>query len=151
MQRDVRALRDGALGGAVATVAMTGVMVGAQRLGLMGESPPERIAGAVLAASGRGTQSEGEREALAVAGHFGFGAAAGALFAVIHRRLRPPIGAPLHGVLFASLIWFVSYKGWVPALGLLPPPERDQPGRPVTMLVAHWVYGATLGALVGRR
>ena len=35
------------------------------------------------------------------------------------------------------------------SLGILPPPERDQPGRPATMLLAHWVYGATLGAVVG--
>jgi len=53
-------------------------------------------------------------------------------------------------VLAASLVWFVSYQGWVPALGLLPPAHRDRPGRPATMLIAHWVYGATLGACLGR-
>ena len=56
----------GAVGGLVATAAMSAVMLIAQRLGLLGEMPPERIAGAVLVASGRESWRERERDALAV-------------------------------------------------------------------------------------
>jgi len=45
----------------------------------------------------------------------------------------------------------VSYMGWVPAVGLMPVATRDEPRRPVVMVLAHGVYGAVLGALVGRR
>jgi hypothetical protein len=43
-------------------------------------------------------------------------------------------------------VWLGSYAGWIPALDLLPPPDRDRRGRPPSMIVAHWVYGAALGA-----
>ena len=55
--------------------------------------------------------------------------------------------AALTGVLYATGIWLVSYQGWVPALGIMPPASGDRRGRVVTMLAAHWVYGAALGTL----
>lgn len=149
MQRDVKAILDGTLGGAVATIAMSVVMQAAHKAGLMDTHPPKEIAEAALDAAGETEHSEDTKDALAVALHFAFGAGAGAAFALLHRRLRLPIPAVLHGVIFGSLVWFVSYKGWAPGLGIMPPPERDQPGRPQTMVLAHWVYGATLGAIVG--
>ena len=149
MQRDLQALRDGAVGGIVGTVTMSAVMLVSEKTGLMPRQPPEDIAAAALDAVGVSERDEKTDEALAVLAHFGFGAAGGAIFGLLHRRLRLPIPAAVHGVVFGSLVWAASYKGWIPALSILPPPERDQPGRPATMLLAHWVYGATLGAVVG--
>ena len=51
-------------------------------------------------------------------------------------------------MIYATGIWLVSYQGWVPALGIMAPASRDRRGRVVTMLAAHWVYGAALGGLV---
>jgi len=151
MQRDVRAIVDGALGGAIGTAAMSAVMAVGAKLGLLGTAPPETIAAQALAAVGIRRRKEEAQDVLTVVGHVGFGIAIGALFAVLHRRLRLPIPPAIHGIVFATIVWVVSYKGWVPALGLRPPPERDRPGRPATMLVAHWVFGWMLGAIVGRR
>lgn len=151
MQRDVRAIVDGALGGAIGTAAMSAVMAVGAKLGLLGTAPPEVIAAQALAAVGIRRRKEEAQDALTVVGHVGFGIAIGALFAVLHRRLRLPIPPAIHGIVFATIVWVVSYKGWVPALGLMPPPERDRTGRPATMLVAHWVFGWALGAIVGRR
>ena len=151
MQRDARAVLDGALGGAVGTLAMSTVMAAGAKLGLLGTAPPEVIAAKLLDAIGQREHAEVTQDALTVLGHLGFGVAIGALFAPLERRARLPCGSATHGVLYATLVWAVSYKGWVPALGLMPPPERDRPGRPATMLVAHWVFGLTLGAVVGRR
>ena len=64
------------------------------------------------------------------------------------RRFGPRVPGWLVGVVYGLGVWAVSYKGWIPALGILPPPERDQPGRPVIMVAAHVVYGLVLGALV---
>lgn len=150
MQRDVRAILDGALGGALGTVTMSAVMLLAGKAGLMGEHPPDLIAGKLLDATGVDARSEAAQDALASVAHLGFGVGSGAVFAVLHRRLRLPIPAELHGVVFGTLVWAVSYRGWVPALGIMPPAEEDQPGRPAAMVLAHWVYGATLGAYVGR-
>ncbi len=150
MQRDLQATVDGSIAGGIATVAMSALMLAARKAGLMGRLPPQHIAQAVLKAGGKHDASEELQALTATFLHFAFGAGIGALFAVLHRRLRLPIGAMPHALLFSSGVWAVSYKGWVPALGIMPPPERDRQDRPVVMLVAHWVYGVTLGAAVNR-
>ena len=154
MGRRPRAMADGALGGLVATTAMSAFMLAARGLGLLGEPPPKKIGAAALDRIGLRRRSEETENATAVLLHYGFGVGAGALFGMLHgalRRLGLPIGAPLHGIDFGTLVWLVSYAGWVPAFGIMPPPERDRPGRPVVMVLAHWIYGSILGAVVGRR
>jgi hypothetical protein len=128
---------------------MSIVMLAAQRIGLMGEMPPEKITSAGLDRLGI-RRSERSQQLMAGAAHLGFGAAAGSLFAAVQRVTRMQTQPVLAGVGFGAMVWFVSYRGWVPALGIMPPPGRDRPGRPQSMLIAHLVYGAALGALVGR-
>jgi hypothetical protein len=151
MQRDMKAALDGAIGGGVATGVMSLLMLAAAKAGFIDRQPPEEIADAVLDAAGAPGHSEETEDALAVALHFTFGIGMGALFGVLHRRLRLPIPAFLHGLLFGCLLWTVSYKGWVPGLGIMPPPEHDRPSRQLTTVLAHWVYGAILGAIMGWR
>lgn len=149
MQRDIEAGIDGMIGGAAGTATMSVAMLAADRMGLMGEHPPELIVQEALANAGI-RSSEQTQNVLSTLLHFGFGLTAGALFAVLHRRLRLPIPDAWHGMVFATLIWIVSYKGWVPSLGVMPPPGADRPRtRPVTMVVSHWIFGATLGTVVG--
>jgi len=150
LPHDLKALAVGAIGGGLATVPMSLVMVGAEKVGLMGRHPPDLIMEAALDAGGLSKQKETTRDALAVTLHVVFGIGAGALFGVLQRRLHLPLGPVAQGVIFGSLIWALSYLGWVPALGIMPSAERDRVGRPVTMVLAHWVYGATLGTIVGR-
>jgi hypothetical protein len=139
----------GAAAGVLATAAMSGVMLAARRAGLMRKMPPERITEKLLDALGLG-RSEREENAAATAAHFGFGAAAGAPFALV----RPPVvrrHPVLSGLLYGTLVWAASYGGWIPALGILPPPERDRKRRQAAMVAAHLVYGGVLGALAHRR
>ena len=135
-----------ATAGAIATVAMSTVMVAGDRSGLMGEQPPTLVSRHALRKLGIGKpRQDGPR--LAPLAHLGFGAAGGTLFG-LSRRLVPDLPRYLHGVLFGLGVWAVSYKGWIPALRILPPPERDRPGRPVVMVAAHVVYGLVLARLV---
>lgn len=137
MNRMVR----GAAAGAVATLAMSAEMLAAQRLGSMGRQPPEAIAAQVT-----GDPDSAATRVLAAAAHLAFGAGGGALYALLAAR-RP---GPVSGTAFGLGVWTASYAGWVPALGILPPPDRDRPGRPTAMILAHVVYGAALGGLVRR-
>ena len=150
MQRDVRAIVDGGIGGLLGTVAMSLLMVAAQKVGLLGGQPPEHITAALLNSIGLRDRGEGLQDAVAAVLHFSFGTGAGALFGLLHRRLRLPLGPAPRGVIFGTLLWAASYKGWLPALGIMPPPERDRPRRAGTMVLAHWVYGGALGLVVGR-
>ena len=141
---------EGAGAGIAATAVMSGAMFAAQKAGLLGEMPPRKITAAALDAMHiRRTRRE-EKAATALT-HFGFGAGCGALFSLLGRRDKPSGRAVLEGALFGTAVWAVSYKGWVPALRIMPPPERDRPGRPTSMVIAHWIFGGVLAALLARR
>jgi hypothetical protein len=151
MQRDVKAVLDGAFGGVLGTAGMSGLMLAAGKAGLMGEHPPDKIAGAALDAVGIHEPDEEAQDAVASVLHLGFGMGCGALFGLLHRCLPFRVHGALHGMFFASIIWATSYQGWLPALGIMPPASEDHPDRPRVMFVAHLIYGALLGTIVERR
>jgi hypothetical protein len=113
----------------------------------MREQPPEVL---TEEAMGRADlleeKSGGTVHALAVASHFAFGAAGGALYSLL-RGVAPTPPAVPSGIAFGLGIWGASYRGWIPAMNLLPPEQH--PGRRGTlvMIAAHAVYGGTIGAL----
>jgi hypothetical protein len=148
----VHSLVVGFTAGVLSTVAMTAVMLGAKRAGVTGELPPERITRRAIAAVSAQPPDDHHEDAIASVAHLGFGAVAGALFGLLTTRTAAAPGSPafaaITGMIYATGIWLVSYQGWVPALGIMPPASRDRRGRVATMLVAHWVYGAALGVLV---
>ena len=147
----VATLLVGAVAGAISTVAMSAVMLGAKRAGVTGELPPERITRRAIDTVSVEPLDDHTEDAIAAVAHLSFGAVAGALFCLLTTRTVARRGstaiAALTGVLYATGIWLVSYQGWVPALGIMPPASGDRRGRVVTMLAAHWVYGAALGVL----
>jgi uncharacterized membrane protein YagU involved in acid resistance len=140
-----RVLR-GAAAGTLATGAMSMVMLGAKRVGLMGGMPPEKITAKLLKRAGV-RRSAAQQDALATVLHFGFGAAAGAGFGVVAPR-RVTVRVPA-GMAYGAAIWGVSYLGWVPALGIMAPAQRDRVDRQAMMLAGHLIFGATLGLLAG--
>jgi hypothetical protein len=136
-------LARGAAAGALGTVSMSIVMLAAQRLGLMGRQPPSRIAEAALESDDDDKHPDRTLvKALGVVSHFAFGAAAGAGYGAVAGRRA----GPLSGVAYGLLIWAVSYAGWIPKIGIMPPPSKDRPSRPWAMILAHAVYGFNLGA-----
>jgi uncharacterized membrane protein YagU involved in acid resistance len=127
---------------------MSSLMVGAKRAGFVGEMPPEKITAAMLQRAGI-DRSGDQQDALAAVLHFGFGAAAGAAFGVI--APKPLVVRVPAGMAYGAAIWGVSYMGWVPALGIMPPADRDRRDRQAVMLAAHLVYGTALAVMVGSR
>ena len=144
----MKRLLRGALAGGLATAPMSAVMMGAKQLGLVGGMPPEKITAKFLNRGGI-RRSEVQQDVLATLTHFGFGAAAGAAFGVVAPR-RLIARVPL-GMAYGAGIWGVSYMGWVPALGIMPPADRDRRDRQMVMLASHLVYGTALALLVGAR
>lgn len=142
--RKVAAALRGALAGTAATLPMSLLMLSAQKAGLMGKHPPERITEWFLKRADLRRTPEEAENILATVNHFAFGAVAGALYGLVRREQVPEV---VQGTLFGLGVWTCSYKGWVPALGIMPPAEHDRPGRPASMIAAHLVFGASLGAL----
>ncbi|MEV5555478.1 DUF6789 family protein [Nonomuraea wenchangensis] len=141
----LRNVMKGALGGTAATATMSLVMMAGSRMGLMPDQPPKRIVRAMLPGH-RHRPKRGEGVAGALA-HFGFGITAGSLYGLLTRGRHAP--APL-GAGYALAIWFSSYEGWVPQLGILPPARRDRRGRMAVMVAGHLVYGTTLALTLNR-
>lgn len=81
------------------------------------------------------------RNTVAVAAHFAYGVAGGAIYASFQPK-RPGVTT---GLAYGALVWAAGYEGWLPAMGILPPAHRDKPGRALTMLAAHLLYGGVLG------
>jgi hypothetical protein len=140
------AIARGALAGAAATLPMSAVMLAAGELGLMGEQPPERITERLLHAVSI-HPGEGESNLAGTAAHLAFGATMGAAFQLLRENVELPGSPVAQGVAWGLGLWALNYAGWIPALGILPPPDRDRPGRVRTMIAAHVVFGAALGAL----
>lgn len=79
------------------------------------------------------------REAAApstVLSHFGFGAAAGALYGAM------PRGVP--GLIYGPLVWLGSYLGWIPGARILTPATEHPHERNLLMIIVHLVWGACL-------
>ena len=135
----------GSIAGTVGAVAMQNVMAKAQDANVMGESGPEAFTGNLLDRAEASTDDHTEDNVTDL-GHLAFGAAGGALFGLTLKLL--PFPAMLVGPIFGRMVWETMYRGVAPAMGAMPAPEDDRPGRPETMQNAHLVYGGVLGALV---
>jgi putative membrane protein len=76
--------------------------------------------------------------------HFGYGAAMGAAYAPLYRRV--PLPAILQGILFGLVVWAASYLGLLPLLGISASGNKEPLRRNLMMIAAHTVWGAAMGA-----
>jgi hypothetical protein len=139
---EIKRVATGSACGVLATMVMSGWMFVGQLVSRHGEQPPKRLVRGLAGRAGIPTKRRGVGTvAVTGAAHLGFGLGGGAVYgAVVHRSSVP------RGVAFGIGVWAVSYVGWIPALRLMPPPYKDLRGRAWTILSAHVVYGAVLGA-----
>jgi uncharacterized membrane protein YagU involved in acid resistance len=140
-------LAKGMLAGILATVPMTVAMELGRRGGLLRRLPPEEITDQLLASAGT-TVAKRQRQSVAVLVHVATGAALGAIYAVFPQPNRLTYRISL-GATYGLGVYTLNYTGLAPKLRLMPPPSQDRPGRQVTTLAAHFVFGATLGWLLG--
>ena len=149
-----QAMFDGALAGLVATAPMTAVMLLLHRLLPAWEQyplEPRRITTRLARRAGLDEVAEEEPAATAATAvaHFGYGAAAGALFPPLAGWL--PVNKVAAGLAYGLAVWAGSYLGLVPALGLLSPATEQPRRRNLLMITAHLVWGGALGLLLARR
>lgn len=140
----------GAVAGVVATAAMTASMDAMYRRLAEDDRYPlppreltERIDGLI-----HGQAGDELLTVEALAAHFGYGAATGALYGMLGAS---QVGRPaLTGAGYGVLIWLASYLGWIPLAGVLRPATRHPAPRNALMLSAHLVWGAALGLTANR-
>jgi hypothetical protein len=136
------ALARGALRGAVAAMAMTGMRRMTTALGLVERPPPEQIAeeGAVVARLLHRLPGDVQDEAIELA-HWLYGAAAGAAFGALPGRVRRRVWS---GPAYGLALWGVFETGIVPILGLHHGPQEGVGGR-AAIAADHLLYGAIVG------
>lgn len=137
--------RAGAAAGVVATIAMSGLMLAAQRLGFQAKLPPERVVQAGLDTAGV-RRSERTDNALASVAHLAYGALLGIAYRWLRRATGAPGPEPVAGAAYGLGVYVANYAGALPPLGIMPWPHRDVRGRQATMAFAHLLYGLVLGA-----
>ena len=144
-----RKLLKGALAGFVATVPMSLSMLLGWMLLPRREKyhlPPRLITEEITERVGiEDEMSEDQLIVATVASHFGYGALIGSIYALFEQKL--PIYSGFKGVLAGLTIWAGSYLGWLPALDILSPATKHPWRRNLMMILAHVVWGATLGAV----
>ena len=144
-----RKLLKGAAAGFVATAPMSAAMLIGWRLLPEHEKyhlPPRQITEEISERVGiEDRMSEEGQIGLTVFSHFGYGALFGSIYALFERRI--PLDASLKGILMGLAVWIGSYLGWLPALGILRPATQHPRRRNLMMILAHVVWGVTLGEL----
>jgi hypothetical protein len=147
----MNSLITGALAGLTATAPMTLAMEAMHRYLPTGERYPlpPRLITEKLAEDVGGARrlSEEDHKRLTLIAHFAYGAAAGAIYAPLAKRMGlPPLAG---GALYGLAVWAGSYLGLLPATGILRPATEHPAGRTALMIAAHIVWGATTGAIIG--
>jgi hypothetical protein len=132
-------IAQGALRGAIAAMAMTGMREFTRHVGLLEEPPPETIVRQTVLRRLRGVKT-GPRRAQVELAHWGYGAAAGACYAALPGLLRR---GGWSGPLYGLLVWSSFELGIAPLLRL----SQSRRPRPLDRLALagdHLFYGFLL-------
>lgn len=156
LTRELRRALGGFGAGVIATIPMTLAMMLMHRFLKASERyplPPRTITARLLGrtrsnAFTRHGLDTSDLNALTVSSHFGYGGACGLLFVMVERVLPAPRIAK--GLVFGIAVWAGSYLAWLPALGILSPATSHPPRRTALMIVAHLIWGASLGLIFSR-
>lgn len=74
--------------------------------------------------------------------HFGYGSTSGVIYTLANRIF--PVDRPtLVGTFFGVLLWAIGYCGWLPLLGLYPPPTQEPKRKVIANILSHITYGTT--------
>ena len=108
------------------------------------EMPTTTLARRIAGALGVGLSDE-RAGTLGTVIHYGFGASGGPVAAALSRGSLAPLPA---GLAVGTGMWVLADEGANTALGLTPPPREFPLVTHARALLAHVVYGLSLGALV---
>ena len=136
----------GALRGAVAAMAMTGMREFTRHAGLLAEPPPESIVRRMTLIGRFRRVERGPRRARVELLHWTYGAAAGAIFAALPRGWRHRAWA---GPLYGLAVWGGFELGVAPALGLWQAGRRRPLDR-LALIADHLLYGFVISEPRGR-
>jgi hypothetical protein len=138
-------LAHGALRGAVAAMAMSGMRAFTENAGLVGQAPPQAIVRQRIPGMRRSLGGRPRRRVLEEVFHWSYGAAGGVAFAALPQPLRAHRWA---GPAYGLAIWLGFEAGIAPLLRLKQAGE-SRPAERAALAIDHLLYGLILSE--GRR
>ena len=137
----------GALGGAGATVALTGLRKALALAGVVQTTAPEQVVGRLEDVGLVDDWSKGARRVLAVAAHLGYGVGIGATLGLL-RRARGGSGEEAAvGSALGILSWAFNWTALLPLTGVHEPPWKQRSPKVLLPIVDHAFFGAVWGLI----
>jgi hypothetical protein len=156
MNRFLRSLVDGALGGVAGTIAMSAVVAAARALGVAHPTASRRawtkaLSLAHLDRFGRQDFADRLGGVRGTAEHLGVGLGLGVVFGGLAFATRSSkVPTPVQGAIFGGLVFAAHRLGLVPAPSFLDPDDVRAPLDAPASLAAHLAFGAAVGVVVAR-
>lgn len=147
--RDHHRLAKGLISGVWGVLAMSGTGLSIRRwlseTEELSKTDPEITVDWFYDRAGRKSPSPRSRRRIADPIHFMVGGIGGLVYAQATRgRQVPPL---LGGVAAATAMWAAGFCGYLPTLGIMPPPWKWDHTKLVTTTTAHLVYGCTMAVV----
>jgi hypothetical protein len=139
-----RALK-GALGGAVGTLALSGLREVFSQMGLVFETAPMQVVGRAQELGLVDDWSPRALRLLTVAAHVAYGVGAGTALGLLRRKRSGTVQEAAVGSAMGVLVWGAGWSSWLPLTGVHSPPWEQRSAKVLLPVIDHAVYGAVWG------
>ncbi len=135
----------GALGGAGATLVLSGLREALSRMGLVFETAPMQV---VDRAEELGLVEDWSPRALSLlttAAHIAYGVGTGTALGLLRRERDGVAQEAAVGSAMGILVWGAGWSSWLPLTGVHSPPWEQRSAKVLLPVLDHAVYGAAWG------
>ncbi len=139
----------GMLGGAGATLVLSGLRGAWKRAGLVFDTAPTQVVDRVEEVFAAERFSPGTRRVLAAIAHVAYGVGTGAAFGLLRRESGGKGEEAAVGSSLGILAWGVGWASWLPLAGVHSPPWEQRTPKVLLPVIDHAVYGAAWGLIYG--
>jgi hypothetical protein len=139
----------GMLGGAGATLVLSGLRGAWKRAGLVFDTAPTQVVDRVEEVFAAEGFSPGTRRVLAAIAHVAYGVGTGAAFGLLRRESGGKSEEAAVGSSLGVLAWGAGWSSWLPLAGVHSPPWEQQTPKVLLPVIDHAVYGAAWGLIYG--
>ena len=139
----------GMLGGAGATLVLSGLRGAWKRAGLVFDTAPTQVVDRVEEVFAAEGFSPGTRRVLAAIAHVAYGVSTGVAFGLLRRESGGKGEEAAVGSSLGILAWGVGWASWLPLAGVHSPPWEQRTPKVLLPVIDHAVYGAAWGLIYG--
>ena len=137
----------GMLGGAGATLVLSGLRWAWRMTGLVFDTAPTQVVDRVEEVFTTEGFSPGTRRVLAAVSHVAYGVGTGAAFGLLRRERGGKAEEAAVGSSLGILAWGAGWASWLPLTGVHSPPWEQKTPKVLLPVIDHAVFGAAWGLI----